>query len=98
MIQSRNRDGAAVERRDQAQRRLWPITSAVLAGGAMLTTATTGLAWATAPGRAASSTSVASPASTSPQPGVDDGLQPPDQLPAPGGFGGGMPQAVTGGS
>lgn len=93
-----------MERRDEAQRRLWPITATTLAGGVVVTAAGAGLAWMTAPGRATASTSTStsnstsSSSSSSTQLGTDDSLQPSDQLPVPSDSGDGLPQAVTGGS
>lgn len=95
------RDAAALDRRDAAQRRLWPITTAALAGGVALTAAASGLAWLTAPGASASSTTAASPSASSTSsstPSGDDGVQPFGQSPAIGNWGDQMPQAVTGGS
>jgi hypothetical protein len=106
------RNAAAIERRDDARRRIWPITAAALAGGVMLTAAGSGLAWLTAPGRNAvsastsaaptsSSSSSTAPSSSALSPSSSfgtDSLHPSDQLPSYSGGGGGLPQAVTGGS
>jgi hypothetical protein len=105
MTQPRDHDRAAIERRDEAQRRLWPITATTLAGGVVVTAAGAGLAWMTAPGRATTSTSTStstssstSSSSTSSTQLGPDSLQPSDQLPVPSDSGDGLPQAVTGGS
>ena len=105
MSQPMNRPGAAAEQRDQARRRLRPITAATFASGAVLTATASGLAWMTGPGHSASSTSAVSPSSSSPSSSFSSqaqdaqgSLQPPDQLPTAVDGGGGMPQAVTGGS
>ncbi|HEY2705533.1 MAG TPA: hypothetical protein VGL20_17765 [Candidatus Dormibacteraeota bacterium] len=96
MDHSRNRDGAAAVRRDDALRRLRHLSAGVVALGATLTAVIGGLA--------ASASSVAGTASTRAAPGDSvqlggDGgqLQPPDQAPASGDSGGGA-SAVTGGS
>jgi hypothetical protein len=96
MTQARYGDDGAVERRDEARRRLWPITSAVLAGGAVLTAGIAGIAWVNAPGRGASSPLV-SPSSDDASPYVDQGLQAPNQAPGYGGFGH-RSHTVSGGS
>ena len=110
MSQPLHRTAAAIERREDARRRVWPITATALAGGVMLTATGSGLAWLTAPGRSAVSTSSAptsssssstAPSSSSLSPSSSfgtDSLQPPGQLPTFSGGGGGLPQAVTGGS
>jgi hypothetical protein len=103
MTQPPDHDRAAIERRDEAQRRLWPITATTLAGGVVVTAAGAGLAWMTAPGRATISTSTSTSSSTSSSSTSStqlgpDSLQPSDQLPVPSDSGDGLPQAVTGGS
>lgn len=110
MSQSRFRDDSAIERRDQAQRRVWPITATALAGGVTVTVVAAGLAFGYAPGRAAttstgSSSTGSSGTSTSPQAQStdpnsqfgDDGFQS-SQQPSFGGFGGYGGHAVSGGS
>jgi hypothetical protein len=109
MTQPRYRDDSAIERRDQARRRLWPVTASALAGGVTVTLVAAGLAYGYAPGRAATS-AAASPSgstgtSTSPQAQSTDpnsqfgdgGLQSTGQQPSFGGFGG-YGHAVSGGS
>ena len=103
MTENRFDDGTgAVERRDEAQRRLSSIRSACLAGSLALTATVAGLAYMTAPGRTASAATVPSSADGSSASGVTgqdggEGLQAPDQAPAFGGFGYGS-HAVSGGS
>jgi len=88
----------AVERRDEAQRRLSSITSAVLAGGIALTAVAGGLAWLSAPGRTASTAGVDSSSASDGTAQFDGGgLQAPDQAPGFGGFGY-RSHAVSGGS
>lgn len=108
MSHALNHDRAAIERREEARRRIWPITATALAGGMVLTATASGLAWLTAPGRAdaataptSSSSSSTAPSSSALSPSTSfgsDSLQPSDQLPTSSGGGGELPQAVTGGS
>ena len=107
MSQPPNRKAAAIERREDARRRVGPITASALAGGVMVTAIGSGLAWLTAPGRSGTSTSAAptssstAPSSSSVSPSSSSatgGLQPSDQPPLPSDGGDGLAQAVTGGS
>jgi hypothetical protein len=90
---------AAIDRRDEAQRRLSSITAGVLAGGIALTATAAGLAWLTDPGRSASAatTDPTSPSSDGTPQFGGDGLQAPGQAPGYGGFGY-RSHAVSGGS